>query len=389
VSYTLRGRIETRLAGALLPVVVAALAAPLLHKWWPLELAGLMLAIGLALDVLVYHRLLPYQPGWAALPLGLLELGLTMAAARALGLGAPPRPALLFFAASWLLAQLLAHAVLPLLHLTWPEDGGELGRVGPGLSAAAPVALLAVLGIAWAVEPPTVRLAAGVHDGPLVLDHAQTVEGAPGAVVRGGIVITADDVTLRNLTVRGGDYAIEVRDAESVEIDGVLVEGAALDGINARQSQVEIRDCEIRSLPGAATQGIDISFASRLPASLVEDCVVVGGSEGIVSHMANVMVRDNRVRSTELRGIAVTEMSMGEVEDNLVEDALGIGIFCGDYSHCWIENNRVTGMRTDPSGNPTRAGLGLVAHYGAVATVGGNTLERPPASFIGARIEPR
>jgi len=389
VSYTLRGRIETRLAGALLPVVVAALAAPLLHKWWPLELAGLMLAIGLALDVLVYHRLLPYQPGWAALPLGLLELGLTMAAARALELGAPPRPALLFFAASWLLAQLLAHAVLPLLHLTWPEDGGELGRAGSGLSAAAPVALLAVLGIAWAVEPPTVRLAAGVHDGPLVLDHAQTVEGAPGAVVRGGIVITADDVTLRNLTVRGGDYAIEVRDAESVEIDGVLVEGAALDGINARQSQVEIRDCEIRSLPGAATQGIDISFASRLPASLVEDCVVVGGSEGIVSHMANVMVRDNRVRSTELRGIAVTEMSMGDVEDNLVEDALGIGIFCGDYSHCSIEDNRVTGMRTDPSGNPTRAGLGLVAHYGAVATVGGNTLERPPASFIGARIEPR
>jgi hypothetical protein len=46
-------------------------------------------------------------------------------------------------------------------------------------------------------------------------------------------------------------------------------------------------------------------------------------------------------------------------------------------------------MRTDPSGNPTRAGLGLVAHYGAIATVDGNTLERPPASFIGARIESR
>ena len=80
---------------------------------------------------------------------------------------------------------------------------------------------------------------------------------------------------------------------------------------------------------------------------------------------------------------------MGDVEDNEVEDALGVGIFCGDYSQCEIEDNRVTGMRTDPSGNPTRAGLGLVAHYWAVATVGGNTLERPPASFIGARIESR
>ena len=34
-----------------------------------------MLAVGLALDVLLYHRLLPYQPGWARCPLGLLELG--------------------------------------------------------------------------------------------------------------------------------------------------------------------------------------------------------------------------------------------------------------------------------------------------------------------------
>jgi hypothetical protein len=234
-----------------------------------------------------------------------------------------------------------------------------------------------------------VRLEAGVHQGPLVLDHAQTVVGEAGAIVRGGIVVTADDVTLRNLTVHGGEYGIEVRDAESVEIDGVVVEAAELDGINARQSELDIHDCEIRSLPGAATQGIDISFASTLPASVVEDCLVVGGSEGIVSHMANVMVRDNHVRSTELRGIAVTEMSMGDIDDNLIEDALGIGIFCGDYSHCSIEDNHVTGMRTDPSGNPTRAGLGLVAHYWAVATVDGNALERPPASFIGARIESR
>ena len=389
MSYTLRGRIETRLAAVIVPVLVAAVLSPFLHKWWPLELAGLMLAIGLALDVLVYHRLLPYQPGWAAVPLGLLEMGLTIVAARALDLGAPLRPALLFFAGSWLLGQLLAHAGLPLLRLSWPEDGGELGRTGLGLSAAAPVALLAVLGIAWAVEPPTVRLAAGIHEGPLVLDHAQTVVGEPGTIVRGGIVVTADDVTLRDLTVRGGNYGIEVRDAESVEIDDVVIEAAALDGINARQSQLEIRDCEIRSLPGAQTQGIDISFASRLPPSIVEDCLVVGGSEGIVSHMANVMVRDNLVRSTELRAIAVTEMSMGDVEDNLVEDALGIGIFCGDYSHCEIEDNQVTGMRADPSGNPTRAGFGLVSHYYAVATVADNTLERPPASFIGARIEPR
>ena len=51
MSYTLRGRIETRLAAAVLPVLVAAVLSPLLHKWWPLELVGLMLGIGVALDV--------------------------------------------------------------------------------------------------------------------------------------------------------------------------------------------------------------------------------------------------------------------------------------------------------------------------------------------------
>ena len=226
MSYTLRGRIETRLAAALLPFLVAAALSPILHKWWPLELAGLMLGIGLALDVTVYHRLLPYQPGWAALPLGLLELGLTMAAARLLEVNAPLYPALAFFAGAWLVLQVLAHAGLPLLRLSWPEDGGELGRAGPALAAAAPIALLAIVGTAWAVEPPTVHLAAGIHQGPLVLDHAQTVTGEPGTIVRGGIVITADDVTVRNVTVRGGENGIDVDDADSVELEDVVVEGA-------------------------------------------------------------------------------------------------------------------------------------------------------------------
>ena len=339
MSYTLRGRIETRLAASLLPFAVAAVLSPILHVWWPLELVGVMLAVGLGLDVVLYHRLLPYQPGWLAVPLGLLELGLTMGAARLLELHAPLWPAVALFAGAWLVHQVLAHAGLPLLRLSWPEDGGELGRPGRVLAAALPVVLLAVVGTAWAVEPPTVRLAAGEHQGPLVLDHAQTVIGEPGAIVRGGILITADDVTVRNVTVRGGEYGIEVDGADSVELDDVVVEGAELDGINVRRSQVEIRDCTIRSLPAAYTQGIDISFGFDLHPSIVERCTVTGGREGIVTHFAMVMVRDNHISGTELRAITMTEMSMGMIEDNEVDGALGVGIFCGDYSECEIEDN--------------------------------------------------
>jgi len=388
MSYTLRGRLESRLAVSLLPFAVACVLAAGLREWWPLQLAGTMIAIGLFLDAALYHRLFPYQPGWVALPLGLLELGATMALVLRLDVEAPLRPALAFFAGSWLLAQVLGQAGFPLLRLGYGDDGGELGRSGSALSLAAPVATLAVLGVAWIAQPPTINIR-GTIQGPLVLDRAQTLVGAPGTVVRGGIVILADDVTVRDVTVFGGEIGIEVRKSEDVVLDRVHVAAATMDGISARQSSLEIHDCRIDTPPVAGAQGIDISFASDQPPSLVEGCEVRGGSEGIVSHMAMVMVSENRVSGTALRGIAVTEMSMGSVEHNTVEDATGVGIYCGDYSHCEISENSVTGTRVDESGNPTRAGFGIVSHFGAVATLEDNQLDRGAAAFIDGRLEHR
>ena len=387
MSYTLRGRLESRLAAALLPFAVACGLTAVLDEWWPLQLAAVMIGVGLALDATLYHRVLPYQPGWAALPLGLLELGLTMALAWRFDVAAPLEPALWFFAGSWLVAQILAHAGLPLLRLTYTDEGGELGRGGRALSAGAPATLLLVLGVAWAGQPPTVRLGAGVHEGPLVLDRAQLLVGEPGAIVRGGIRIEADDVTVRNVTVFGGEIGVEVRDSENVLLDRVRIAGASMDGISARRSSLTIRDCEVDSPSVAGAQGIDISFAMTLAPSLVERCDVRGGAEGIVSHLANVSFRENRVTGTALRGIAVTEMSMGEVEHNVVEDAVGVGIFCSDYSHCAISENSVSGTRVDPSGNPTRAGHGIVSYFGAVAELDDNQLDREAAAFINGRFE--
>ncbi len=388
MSYTLRGRLESRLAVSLAPFAFACVLAAVLQEWWPLQLAAAMIAVGLVFDATLYHRLLPYQPGWAALPLGLVELGATMALVLRLDIGAPLRPALAFFAASWLLAQVLGHAGFPLLRLTYAEDGGELGRGGSALSVAAPVAALAVLGLAWIAQPPTIRIS-GTVDGPLVLDRAQTLVGEPGAVVRGGIVITADDVTVRDVTVFGGEIGIEVRDSEEVVLDGVRVAGTTMDGINARGSSLVIRDCRIELPEVAGPQGIDISFASSVPPSTVERCDVTGGSEGIVSHMAMVMISENRVTGSRLRGIAVTEMSIGEVNRNVVEDSVGVGIYCGDYSHCEISENSVSGTRPDASGNPTRAGFGILSHYGATATLEDNQLDRGAAAFIGGELERR
>lgn len=383
MSYTLKGRLESRLATAVLPLAVAAALAGGLRHWWPLELATLMLGVGLALDLL-YDRLLPYQPGWAALPLGALELAGTMAAARAAGVAAPLGPAVAFFACSWLLAQTLGHAGFPLLRLSYAEDGGELGRLAGAAGVAAAAVLAGAGGVAWATRPPTYRLEAGVQRGPLVLDHAQTLVGRPGAVVRGGIVVTADHVTVRDVAVEGGDYGIDVDDANDVLLDGVSIRGARIDGIHVRRSQVTIRDCTVRTPPGAFGQGIDVSFAMTSGHSVVEDCTVAGGSEGIVTHFAGVTVRDNRVSGTSNHGIALTEMSMGEARDNDVSSARGVGIFCGDHSMCELEGNVVEG-----ASGPL--GYAVVAQYGSEATLRDNELRGPrrvqasPDSLVVAR----
>jgi len=389
MSYTLRGRVETRLAVLAPTLAVACVLAAVLAEWWPLEAAALMAGVALALDVVVYHRLLPYQPGWLALPLGLVELGVVLVAMRDLGVRAPIAGAVALFAGSWLFGQLLVHAALPLGRLGYAEDGGELGRLGPALAVTAAVVLAAAGGFAYATRPPVVHLAAGEHAGPIVLDHRQKLVGEEGTIVRGGIRVTADDVTIEHVTVIGGEYGIEVEDAKDVALRDVTVLNARLDGIHVRHSEVTIEGCRILSPPAPYTQGIDVSFSIDLDESHVIGCTIEGGAEGIVTHSSTTTLMGNRVSRTTLRAIDMTEMSMGMIEDNEVIDTLGIGIFCGDHSECMIEKNSVVATRPDPgSDDLTRAGYGIVSHFGATARLDDNTVARSrgPAAFADGRI---
>jgi nitrous oxidase accessory protein NosD len=212
-------------------------------------------------------------------------------------------------------------------------------------------------------------------------------------VVKGGIVVTADRASVRNVTIVGGDYGIDVENAKDVVLDNVTIRDAKLDGIHVRRSSVTIRDCWIESLGNPYGQGIDISFGFDLPESRVEGCTVVGGRDGIDTHWANVIIHGNRVAHTTQRGIAVEEMSMGMVRHNRVDDALGIGLFCGDRSECELEHNTVLGTRPDvASGDRSRLGYGIVSHLGAIADLEGNRLvgnARPVGAFVGAQLSQR
>jgi hypothetical protein len=389
VSYTLRGRIDSRLSAALVPVVAAGILALVLHRWWPVEVAGLMVAVGLALDLLLYDRVIDYQPGWYALPLGALELGIVMGLVYATGVMAPIGSAIAFFVCSWALAQILGHAVYPGLRLSYADDGGELGRSGVTAATAFTGLFLAAGAVAFATQPPTVTLSSGVHRGPIVITHSQVLTGMPGAVVRGGIVVRASDVTIRNLTVLGGTNGIDVQYARRVKIDNVRVAGAQLDGIHVLFGQVMVHDCAIVSSSPYA-QAVDISYSMDWGMSAVEGCDVSGGQEGIVTHSSMVMVSGNHVHGTNLRGITMTEMSMGEVTRNTVTGTTGVGVYCGDHSECEINRNLVEGTRSAGTEDLGQAGIGIEAKFYAVAKLDRNVLVDNPkaiASFSNSLFE--
>lgn len=387
MSYTLRGRVESRIA-AVLPVVAAAcVLAAAERRWWPVEAAALMLGAGLVLDVQAYHRLLPYQPGWAALPLGLVELGVLLGLMRVAGVAAPLWQALALFGGAWLAAQTLGHAGFPLLRLSYAEDGGELGRLGAAAAVSVGAVLAGAGATAYALRPPVVHLAAGVYQGPLAITRREVLVGDPGAVVRGGIVIRARGVTVKNVSIVGGTNGITIDGYRDTVLDGVSISGAKLDGIHVRLAGVVVRNCTIDMLGNPNGQGIDISFNIGMGMSMVEGCTIVGGLEGITTHSSMTEISGNRISRTTLEGISVTEMSMGTVTDNEVRDARGVGIYCNDRSTCTIERNTV--IDTLPDGAASRRGFGVLSSFQSEANLHGNQLAANPVPYgavIGAQV---
>jgi hypothetical protein len=86
-------------------------------------------------------------------------------------------------------------------------------------------------------------------------------------------------------------------------------------------------------------------------------------------------------------------MSMGMIEDNEIDGALGVGIFCGDFSECEIEHNAVSDVTPDlESDDLTRLGVAIQSHRGAEVELKGNTITRSPggiAAFVDATIHDR
>jgi hypothetical protein len=253
--------------------------------------------------------------------------------------------------------------------LAWGAASSPGTEIAPGSPVRAP-------------EGATIRLLPGTHPAFAVSAPGVTIEAEPGAVVRGPVVVRADEVTLRGLRIQGGPSGVTVEDAEDVVLEDVVVGGAELHGIELEDASATITGCRISSLGDPMAQGIEIRNSSSRPRSVVRGCAVAGGQEGLVTHSSRVEFLHNTITGTTMRAIAITEMSEGLMEGNTVRDVLGSGLYCGDMSHCEIVGNDVRGVEDDRSGIRSRAGFGAVGWYHSALRLRDNTFAETDAGPV-------
>lgn len=246
-------------------------------------------------------------------------------------------------------------------------------RVVAGAVLVGVVVAGVVVALGRGSDRPVTELPPGRHQG-ITITEPTVLRAAPGAVVEGPLRIRSDDVRVEGVVVEGGETAVSVRDAGDVVLDGIVVRGSPF-GIDANDAHVEIRDCVVTGLGPDGGQAIEIRNSNGRARSVVRGCRVASAMEGIVSHVSRVEFRDNEVTGTGMRGIAVTEMSEGLVEGNVVRDAVGAAIYCGDMSHCEVRGNRVSEIAADPHGIRSRSGSAVAAWYYSTVRVHGNDFD--------------
>jgi hypothetical protein len=96
---------------------------------WPVAI-GILLLLGVFLDTLVYSWLIRWQPPWLTFVLGVVEYVLLFVLLNVLQAPIGPWAATIFYWASWLLAIATKIVVLPLVSLSWIENGGEFRATG-------------------------------------------------------------------------------------------------------------------------------------------------------------------------------------------------------------------------------------------------------------------
>ncbi|MBX6323890.1 MAG: nitrous oxide reductase family maturation protein NosD [Rhodospirillaceae bacterium] len=256
-----------------------------------------------------------------------------------------------------------------------------------GAAATVSVAEQASLQAAVTAAAPgdVLRLLPGVHAGPVVIDRPLTLEGEPGAVIRGdgrGSVVTvrAPDVVVRGLVITGSGLDLQRMDA------GVFLESGAL---RARVEDDDIRDnlvgVYVHGAAGAEVLRNRITgrrdlrlneagngvFVWNAPGAKVVGNDIRYGRDGIytISSRDNLFA-DNRMRDLRY-GVHYMYTNDSEVSGNIsIGNHGGFAIMYSDRLK--VSGNLSVGDRDQ----------GLLFNYANSSEISGNVVEGAPVKCV-------